>query len=254
MTFTRIYLGEPRLKGIPRVPPCDDPVTEVKVWYSEDLESVEADLGPNGTDSGLALPSYTSVDPPGGYYWNNIGAGTQTPIPFSPISVLGSDNNNRFSSSNPHSGTRHLRISGTTGGGTVLGTETHFSTHIPCVSYRQPQGTLQPFHTRPVTARTEGGELVSYSAWLYHGTGGTPAWRFHTTAFDANDETANYSTLWTNTQSFQSIATGSWVNVTHSFTAPAGDAWVTTSLVQRLTLGAGVTYSFDLDDIMVTTS
>lgn len=254
MTYTRIYLGEPRLKGAPRVPPCEDPLTETKVWYDEDLESVEATLGPNGTDSGQALPSYTSVDPPGGYYWNNIGAGTQTPIPFSPISTLGGDNTQRWSGANPHSGSRHLRISGTTAGGIVLGVETHFATHIPCVSFFQAQGTLQPYHTRPVTARTDGGELVSYSAWLYNGGSGTPAWRFLTTAFDANDLVANYAILWSNTQSFQSMASGSWVNVTHSFTAPAGDAWVTTSLVQRLTLGAGVSYSFDLDDITVTTS
>lgn len=256
MTFTRIYLGEPRLKGIPRKPPCDDPTAEVTVWVDESFENIDARFGTNGTFTGTGIPSYSPLAAdPGPYYWDNPFDG-DSPIPgsFSAFSDLQGGSSFRFSSANPHSGTANLRISGTTGGGIVLGNEIHFAAHVPCVSFEQASGTSQPFHTRPVTARTSGGELISYSAWLYHGSGGTPAWRWLTTGFDANDTVANYATLWSNTQSFQSMASGSWVNVTHSFTAPSGDAWVTTSLTPRLTLGAGVTYSLDLDDVTVTTS
>lgn len=255
MTFTRIYMGEPKLKGIPRKPPCVDPEAEVTTWVDESFENIAERFGTNGTPSGNGLPSYSSLASEGPYYWDDPFNG-DSPLPgsFSAFSDLQGGSNYRFSSANPHSGTGNLRISGTTAGGIVLGSEIHFASHIPCVSFDQAPGTLQPFHTRPVTARTQGGELISYSAWLYHGTGGTPAWRWLTTGFDVNDTVANYAQLWSNTQSFQSMSSGSWVNVTHSFTAPSGDAWVTTSLVQRLTLGAGVTYSFDLDDVTVTTS
>lgn len=254
MTFTRLTLGEPFLQGIPRGDfPCENPlaILDPNTWYQFTFEDTYSVTGPPPASTNRHFPDWSGT---GGAHWS-FPADPEIDLPFAPFSMfIGNSDGLTLSTANPFTGTYHLRTAGTTVGGIVLGTVASLGSFVVCDS-PQESGGFTVYRAQPTVARAVAGQIVTASAMHYwSASGGTPAWRFIIEGYPVDDTTTPWPTTWTSTQAFQSIGSGVYTLAQYSVTVPAtspGDFWISCQVVWRMTMGSGVSYIWDVDDVQV---
>lgn len=247
MTFTHLTLGEPRLKGTPRGDaPCSDPQPTSKQWTIDgSFENLFDITGPDpgGNDR---LPEWWGSS---GWQWAIADGGAD--VAYAPYGQeIGTGSGSPFvSTANPHSGTSHLRQTGTIGSGS-FNSLTWAASHVPCDTQAAGGGS-GTHRSLPIAVRANPGTLITTSIWIDGSTtGGTLQYRWDFAGYDYTNLTQNHFTFVP--ASYTSFTTGSYVQISNSLVVPAGDELMAVGFAWRQS-GAG-TWTVDLDDWEITTS
>lgn len=237
MTFTRLTLGEPRLRGKAHGGPIEEPCVESYV-AGEILEDLGAENQTTGGVSGNELPSIEGAFVLGGEPYTYNDGSVADPTEYVHTDIIGGGDFAVISTANPRSGAEHVRLPSGFAGALLPGAQQ------VCVpkSGNDLINTWANFYT----ARAEVGDLVDASGYAAEEFAtGSSSMRVGAQFFNASY--AEVSNTWTDT----SVPGTSYVEVTHSATAPSGTVYVVVYFDPTI---SGAAENIDMDDFSITVS
>lgn len=249
MTFTRLTLGEPRLRGVPRGGPveeaCVEPLTYgANILPDPGFETSPSDVGGYGPDFPIFGPGAIES----AYWYTGSAYGewaSEIPDSVHWVSIRSHDNLNPIaydmfvlSTADPRSGSSHVRQTSDSNG--FINND-----YLTPVLFYICEGEDSNGNPGLVTARIEPGDYLEASYYIKSTAAAGEEAEIYFYFLDASYTFVGDGGTYTRTAP---TLTTSYQQVTDSAVAPSGTRWVVVQYGWQQG-AAGSTYSVDMDDM-----